>query len=78
MSPKLSQQNRGSPEIASALSCVHKQQLGNLSLSIERMLGGTASKISSILESLGILPQDRREDWGLGKHKSQPERGLSG
>lgn len=32
MSPKLSpQQNREPPEIASTLSCVHKQQLGNLS-----------------------------------------------
>ena len=43
-----------------------------------RMLGGMASKISSILESLGILPQVRREGWGLGKRKSHPERVLSG
>ena len=79
MSPKLSpQQNRGPPEIASALSCMHKQQLGNLSLSIREDVGWDASKISSILESLGILPQDRREAWAWESTRAIRREALVG
>ena len=58
MSPTLSpQQNWGPPVTARAPSCMHKQQLGNPSPVRE----GMASKISSILETLGILPQTKEK-----------------
>lgn len=64
MSPKLSPNKTGGPpEIANALSCVHKQQLGNLSpVHLRGRWVGRPLK-SLLFLSLGILPQDRREGW---------------
>ncbi|KAB1280951.1 hypothetical protein Cadr_000004877 [Camelus dromedarius] len=55
--------------------------LGNPALP-GRMLDGMASRISSLPESLGILPQDKRGGWGLGKKRErqlerpQRQRGM--
>lgn len=52
---------QGPPEVASTPSYVHKELLGNPSLPW-RMLDKMTPEISCLLESLRILPQDRRED----------------
>ena len=62
----VSQTKQGPPEVASAPSCVYKEPPGNPSPPW-RMLDKMTSEISCLLESLRILPQDRREGRGLGR-----------
>lgn len=63
----------GASEVASTPSYVHKELLGNPSLPWRMLDKMTSEEISCLLESLRILPQDRRRQ-GTGKGVRALER----